>query len=217
MIFILAFKNEQKRIVVAAFWDYIEITRDEVPFTFSRPGITNLYILSFFSFFFWTSLPLLTHLFLLFARPPSNLTISPILGVKESKKFPKIKIPTLTCRWMVTAALSRVTSSFRSRYFFRATMPRNAACILLAAFTWFSSINKFTSLAGTLSNIFSCFCMDDLNSLILFCSRANLRSSRRFPFSFVRSLSKRRCLNFRWSRMIPNSACLRRWRCLEPR
>lgn len=31
----------------------------------------------FFSFFFWNSLPLLTHLFLLFARPPPNLTISP--------------------------------------------------------------------------------------------------------------------------------------------
>ena len=181
MIFILAFKNEQKRIVVAAFWDYIEITASSF-----------------------------SPIFFSFSHVP--LQISPSLP-----KFPKIKIPTLTCRWMVTAALSRVTSSFRSRYFFRATMSRNAACILLAAFTWFSSINKFTSLAGTLSNIFSCFCMDDLNSLILFCSRANLRSSRRFPFSFVRSLSKRRCLNFRWSRMIPNSACLRRWRCLEPR
>ena len=216
MIFILAFKKWTKENCSGRILRLQRITRDEVPFTFSRPGITNLYILCFFVFF-WNSLPLLTHLFLLFARPPPNLTISPILGVKESKKFPKIKIPTLTCRWMVTAALSRVTSSFRSRYFFRATMPRNAACILLAAFTWFSSINKFTSLAGTLSNIFSCFCMDDLNSLILFCSRANLRSSRRFPFSFTRSLSKRRCLNFRWSRMIPNSACLRRWRCLEPR
>ena len=64
MIFILAFKNEQKRIVVAAFWDYIEITRDEVPFTFSRPGITNLYILSFFRFF-------------LEQPPPSNTSFSP--------------------------------------------------------------------------------------------------------------------------------------------
>ena len=48
------------------------ITRDEVPFTFSRPGITNLYILSFFLIFFWNSLPLLTHLFHLFARPTSH-------------------------------------------------------------------------------------------------------------------------------------------------
>ena len=76
MIFILAFKNEQKWIVVAAFWDYKEITRDEVPFTFSRPGITNLYILSFFRFFLEQPPPSNTS-FSPFRTSPPNLTISP--------------------------------------------------------------------------------------------------------------------------------------------
>lgn len=76
MIFILAFKKWTKENCSGRILRLQRITRDEVPLTFSRPGITNLYILSF-SFFFWNSLPFLTHLFLLFARPPPNLTISP--------------------------------------------------------------------------------------------------------------------------------------------
>ena len=124
---------------------------------------------------------------------------------------------TVTCRCIVTAALSRITSFLRSLTLFLATIPWNAAWILLAAWTCWSAMYKLISLAGTLSNIFNCFFMDERNSLILFCSSTSLSCSCCFSLALLCSLSSRLCLNFLWRSMIPHSACLRDLRCIEPR